>query len=248
MNSLDKTDLYWTLFRFLGGGGLFIFSWVLLYWARRDGEAHLIFFGVGGLVISGKLLAPMVAEQLSRLASIFYSPGTKLSKPPPAYSRARGHRAFFQYEEALSALWEVLALHPQDLEAWKELIEIALIDLRDPARARAIFLEGRRTLKAPERVRHLEEIWSALGSRAVSLGILERGLPSEGKEPSPIMVLSMPSQEVLDHSIVAAEGVRTFRPEEASEGDEGAAPSIGQPGALHLPELQALAELPGTKQ
>ena len=248
MNSLDKTDLYWTLFRFLGGGGLFIFSWVLLYWARRDGEVPLILFGVGGLVISGKLLAPMVAEQLSRLASIFYSPGTKLSKPPPAYSRARGHRAFFQYEAALSALWEVLALHPQDLEAWKELIEIALIDLRDPARARAIFLEGRRTLKAPERLRHLEEIWSALGSRAVSLGILERGLPSDGKEPSPITVLSMPSQEVLDHSMEAAAEVPSSGPAVEPEAGGGAALSAGQAGALHLPELQPLAELPGTKQ
>lgn len=248
MNSLDRTDLYWNLFRLVGGGGLFVVSLLLLYWAQRDIEPHFIVLGAGALVISGKVLAPMVAEQLSGLASFLYVPGAKLSKPPPAYSKARGHRAFYQYEEALAALWELIAQHPQELEAWKELIEITLLDLRDPARARSIFMEGRRTLKRQERVKLLEEAWSTLGARAVALGIREPARDAEGREPAQPTVMAMPSQEELDQTMAGTNGKAVLERKALSQRPDAASFSDRTEGVLNLPSPQPLNKTPDSNR
>lgn len=172
-NELDRAEFYLSVIRGVVGGGLFFYGTWLLHVSQRDAEPHLLLVGLACLIVAGKLLAPFIAAQLSRPAGLIYSPGVYLNKPPPTYSRAHGHRAFRRYEDAMLALWEILAEHPQELEAWSELIELALIDLADPARAREIFLEARRSLVSPEKRSQLEDVWTMLGARAALLGIQE---------------------------------------------------------------------------
>jgi hypothetical protein len=116
-----------------------ILGTVKLFSAFSDGDIFGLLLWTGVLAVAGGLLSPLIAGVLGGKATDLLYAGQRLSRPQPAYSIPRARRVAGAYEEALEELRKIVQAHPSELEAWTEMIDIVLVDLRDGDRAHAIF-------------------------------------------------------------------------------------------------------------
>lgn len=86
-----------------------------------------------GLIAALKLAKPMV--------ELFY-PDEKFERPLPRYGPAQALRKQRRFKEAMDAYREIADEYPDELRVYLEMMEIAMIELKDRSRARLIHQEG----------------------------------------------------------------------------------------------------------
>ena len=101
-----------------------------------------LFIVVGGIIV-GPPFARLVAEPAGNL---FY-PGRRFSRPQPAYSIPQSKRAKGLYEEAIAEFEAIADEYPAEVRPYIEMIDISIVNLKDPDRADEIFQRGISVLK-----------------------------------------------------------------------------------------------------
>jgi hypothetical protein len=104
----------------------------------HSGRAGMLFsmpFAFAGAIIMVPFFTNLVAEPFRAL---FY-PGERFKGPQPMYGQPASKRAWGEYEEAIRGYEELARKYPDDLKPYIEMLHIAAVDLRDEARAKAIF-------------------------------------------------------------------------------------------------------------
>jgi hypothetical protein len=148
---------------------LFAFSWLFL--SDPGGSmfgafgAALIGFGIMlmGVVVLAIPIARLVAEPSG---SLFYP--RIHSKPHPPYSIPECKAAKGQYEEAMTLFERIAAEYPDALKAYVGMVDIAIMHLKDPARAESIYRRGLTDLRTADSREALTRMYDAIRSRLQS--------------------------------------------------------------------------------
>lgn len=118
------------------------------------------FFLVAALFIAGPV-ARLLAEPMGGL----FWPRKYYAKPQPMYGIPRSRRVKGLPEEAIAEYAKIAAGWPDEVLPHVEMIDIALADLHDPERARAIYRDGLAALKRQEDRDLLARIYAATHER-----------------------------------------------------------------------------------
>ncbi len=138
--------------------------WMLQASGARDSGGLLLAYAV---VITGAVfLAPLIAQKAaSPVARLLYA-GERRRKPEAGLSVPQAHRKFRRHDKALEALEEVVAEAPDCLEAWVEMVDIAVTELHDHDRARGYVRRGRLALPSADAREALSRAFQVLSERA----------------------------------------------------------------------------------
>ncbi len=122
-------------------------------------------FGCAIIITGAIILAFPIARLLAEpVGSLFY-PGKRLSRPVPMYSIPQSKRKSGLYEEAMSGFEQIAADYPTEVQPYIEMIDIAVMDLKDPDRANEIYRRGVSVLKKQQDRESLATMYSAIRSR-----------------------------------------------------------------------------------
>lgn len=155
---------------------------LLLAILRRGVPAALaIAIGVGTLLGSGDVVSMLLGFLFFLIAAIFVAgpiarllaepvggllwPKKFYDKPRPMYGIPQSRRAKGLPEEAIAEYAQIAAEFPDEILPHIEMIDIALTELHDPARAEAIFQHGHAALKKPGDKELLEQVYAATRDR-----------------------------------------------------------------------------------
>ena len=119
-----------------------------------------LFFLVAAIFLAGPL-AQLLAEPVGELLW----PKRYYDKPQPLYRIPQAKRRKGLPEEAIAEYEKIAAAHPDELLPWFEMLDIALTDLRDPARAQIIFDRGIAALANPKDRALLDHVYAATRER-----------------------------------------------------------------------------------
>jgi len=149
---------------------LVIGAYLLYTW----GVAGLIFalpFLVGGGIIIGPFFTTILAEPFR---SLFY-PNEQFDRAQPMYSIPQAKKARGSYEEAIAEYEKIARYHPHQLKPYVEMIDIAVVNLRDAERAKRIYQDGLLNLSDEDDRNALKQTYEATVTRI-------HGLPEWYKE------------------------------------------------------------------
>ena len=154
MNAEFKALLFPLLWRLLPAGALFLLGTAILLAYGPVGG----FLGFGLYLIASIILAfPLATLLAAAWGNLFWSI-SYFDKPQPMYGIPQSRRVKGLPEEALAEYEKILAQFPGEIRPHFDMIEIALLDLRDPAHA--LYLRALDRLKKPEDKAALETIYS----------------------------------------------------------------------------------------
>ena len=139
----------------------------------RNSTSGSILQGLGfgilglGLLIAGAIgLAVMFSRRVGEgVGSALYLPSQENERPPPVYGFAETRRARGEYEAAMALLDGIANEHPQELRTYVLMIDIAVTNLRDAARAGEAFRRGLAAVRGEDDRTALENIYEAVRTR-----------------------------------------------------------------------------------
>ncbi|MGB3975926.1 MAG: hypothetical protein WBM02_03010 [bacterium] len=103
-------------------------------------QAHLLFsFILPTFVVS---LALPVFDILTYLFPDFFASLNSGKQTKPTFSMIRSMKKAQKYDEALKELHRLADLYPQEVDIWIELLETALIDLKDKKQGESLYREA----------------------------------------------------------------------------------------------------------
>jgi hypothetical protein len=108
-----------------------------------------IFLGLACCGIGAVCLAFPLAELGALLGERLIWSKSYYDKPQPMYGIPQARRVQGRFGEALAEYETILAAHPGEVRPHLAMVEIALLDLRDPELAHALYERGRERLKNP---------------------------------------------------------------------------------------------------
>jgi len=152
--------------RLLFAGPLFILSVWLYVKASDSGQLGLGvgFLACGALIAGGIILAFPLAGMLSEFSgSLFYS-GEKFAKAPPMYSIPQSKVKKGLYDEAMQLYVEMAAKYPEEIRPHIEMMNIAMIHLHDPERAKRIYEQAMTLFAKPDERDTLTRMYAAFQS------------------------------------------------------------------------------------
>jgi hypothetical protein len=123
-----------------------------------------LFVAYGLFLVAALFIATAVARLASDWLHAQLWP-TDSESPPPVYGIPESHVQNGLYEQAMIEYEAIAARHPDEIKPYADMIEIAILRLRDRARARAIFESGLARLRGPDRQRALRTMYEAISSR-----------------------------------------------------------------------------------
>lgn len=97
-------------------------------------------------VVAALVCAPQLLGFVAELTGDVLGSGGFGGAPAPYYRPAADKRARGRYEEAMAELEKIAREHPRELYVYQEMLSIALADLGDRERARAVCQRGKRAL------------------------------------------------------------------------------------------------------
>ena len=108
-----------------------------------------IFLGLICCMVGALCLAVPIAELGALVWERLIWSKPYYDKPQPMYGIPQARRVQGRFGEALAEYETILAAHPDELRPHLDMVEIALLDLRDPELAHALYERGRERLKKP---------------------------------------------------------------------------------------------------
>ncbi|MGD9613438.1 MAG: hypothetical protein AB7V22_11140 [Kiritimatiellia bacterium] len=148
MNLVLKT-LLWGLFWRIFPAAAALAAGYALMTRSAGGSIPELFLGLVCCLIGAICLAFPVAELGALLWERLIWSKSYYAKPQPMYGIPQARRAQGRFGEALAEYETILAAHPDEVRPHLDMVEIALLDLRDPALAHALYERGRERLKKP---------------------------------------------------------------------------------------------------
>jgi len=115
-------------------------------------------FGVVGAIIIAMPLARLLAEPVG---NIFWS-GSRYGGDEPLYIFPELRRSQGFYEEAIKGLEKIAEDYPGEIKPYIDMIDIAIVNLKDTDRANAIYKRGITVLKKNENKKTLAQMYSSM--------------------------------------------------------------------------------------
>jgi tetratricopeptide (TPR) repeat protein len=135
---------------------------------------HLFFVGLGIVGVGALVLAWPLAALFAEPTGSLYFPGARFDRPQPMYGIPASKRQRGLYAEAIAEYERLAAEYPDEVKPYQEMIDIALLDLRDPDRALAIFQQGLAALPTQEDKESLARYFSAARQRDLPVAAQEK--------------------------------------------------------------------------
>ena len=128
----------------------------------------VILMCVGCIFISALIMArPLLRLFAEPWGSLFY-PVEHFDKPQPMYGIPEARRKEGKYEEAIAGFEKIAAEDPQELRAYISMMDVAVLNLKDTARAEAMLQNGLAALAQRENREQLISAFQNISSRLVS--------------------------------------------------------------------------------
>lgn len=131
------------------GAGFAVGTWILLG-AGESGNVLQMLLGFAFFLVAAILLSGPAARLLAEPMGSLFWPRRYYDRPQPMYGIPQSRRAKGQLEEALAEYEKIAAAHPDEVRPWLDMIDLAIHDLQDAARAQALFERGVAALKNPD--------------------------------------------------------------------------------------------------
>jgi hypothetical protein len=145
------------------GFGVYVISKALAAGGGLGSAGYLLVgmavFVVAGIIM-GMPLARLVAEFLGNLVYTSEHYG----KPQPVYGIPEANRLKGLYQEAYDGFQKLSEEHPQELKAYIEMIDIAIVDLKNPDLASSAYDRGMESLKKEEAKELLSKRYRAIAA------------------------------------------------------------------------------------
>jgi len=110
-----------------------------------DGYIRALGFGLLGIalfLVAGILVAfPIAAMFANPWGGMFY-PEDRLKRAPPLYSLAETKVRKMQYEDAMALYEQIAEDYPEEVKPYVDMIDIAIVHLKDAKRAEQIYCRG----------------------------------------------------------------------------------------------------------
>jgi hypothetical protein len=143
---------FWGCWYFLSGTNAYL----------QDLPAIMVGF-VLGLMGAAFLVPPVVTLFVEPTGNLFY-PGQRYDKRQPMFDLPQAMRRRGQYDEAMSAYQKLAKEDPYDVRPYVEMINIAIMDLRDISLAESILQRGVRKVRYKDG-KTLKKMFAAIKSR-----------------------------------------------------------------------------------
>ena len=142
------------------------FGWWLLATASGGWAATpRLLFGMACLVGAAIMIASPMARLVAESSGNLFYPGRRFDRPQPMYSIPEARRASGFYEEAISGFEKLAEAYPDEVKPYIEMIDISILNLKDPERANEIYRRGVALLKKVEDKEALATMYSAIRTR-----------------------------------------------------------------------------------
>ncbi|MCX6993851.1 MAG: hypothetical protein NT011_12020 [Kiritimatiellaeota bacterium] len=161
--SVDRYgDLFFRLLkRLILAALLFLAGFYLL----RQGNIGAVIIGFAPIILGAVILAFPLAELFAEPTGNLFWPSAQYDRPQPQYSIPQSKRARGLYEEAMAGFEKIAEEHSQEVQPYVEMIDIAIVNLHDPERAKVIFQRGIAVLKKDEDREALARMYRAIQTR-----------------------------------------------------------------------------------
>lgn len=158
-----KTDLFLSmLVRLVIASPLFAIQ-IWMIWAWGDfGIIFGLLFGLGGALI----VFPKVTDFLSEPFRALIYPLRRFDKPVPMYSVPMSKRVKGDYTGALEYYEKMEVEYPGDMEIYRGMLELLVLEMKDPAKASQVFQRALRSLKTTDKKDGLARIYHGMLSQA----------------------------------------------------------------------------------
>lgn len=157
------TSLLWRMLPTIAIGTL---GWWLLATASGGWAATpRLLFGMACLVAGATIIAPPIARLIAEPSGNMFYPSRHYDRPQPAYSIPQSKRAKGLYEEAMAGFEKIAEEHPDEVKPYIEMIDIAIVNLKDPDRANAIYQRGLSLLSKEDDKAVLARMYGAMRTR-----------------------------------------------------------------------------------
>ena len=131
-------------------------------------------FSLALCMAGGLLLGPPLCRLLAAPTGRLFYPSDKFDRPQPMYSIPAGQRASGLTDEAFSGFQAIAEEHPQLLRPYREMMDIAINDMKNPELAEATLQRGVATLKRKKDREALRDMYETMRTRAADVVPRER--------------------------------------------------------------------------
>lgn len=121
--------------------------------------------GCALLVVGGVVLAFPIAGLLAERTGSLFWPNRRFDRPIPMYSIPQSKRKQGHFEEAIADYEGIAEEYPDETQPYVEMIDICIVDLKDPNRAYVIYDRGMNVLKKEKDKEALTTMYKAISSR-----------------------------------------------------------------------------------
>jgi len=157
-----KTDLFSGLLGrlllalpFLG-----IQAWLAISWGAFGGIAGMPFGAVAAII-----LWPRLGEIAAEPFRAMLYPIQRFDKPVPMYSVPMSKRARGAYAAALADYERMELEYPGDMEVYRNMLELLILEMKDPEKASEVFQRALRSLRKTEQREGLARIYQGMLSQ-----------------------------------------------------------------------------------
>jgi len=148
---------------------VFALGWFLLASAEGGWAASpRLLVGMACIVVTAIILAPGLARLVAEPSGSLFYPGKRLGRPAPMYSIPQSKRKKGLCDEAMAGYEKIAAEYPGETKPYVEMIDIAIVDLRNPELAETIFRRGVSAAEKEEDRAALSKMYEAIRSRLKS--------------------------------------------------------------------------------
>ena len=137
----------------------------------KDGYVQAFGFGVVGIALflgAGILLAFPIASMFANPWGGMFFPEDRLKRAPPLYSLAEAKVRKMQFEDAMATYEQIAEEYPEEVKPYIDMIDIAVVHLKDAERADQIYRRGIDRLRNPDDLDVLARMYRGIRSRIES--------------------------------------------------------------------------------
>ena len=159
------TSMLWRLVPTLGVGAVGFF--LLASASRGSAPISRLMLGMACLITASTIIAPSIASLIAEPTGELYFPSATRDRPPPMYSIGETKRKKGLHQEAFDYFACIAAEFPHELKPYVEMMDIAIVDMKNRALAEQAFLRGLASLVDEQDRRGLCAMHEAIISRLV---------------------------------------------------------------------------------
>lgn len=139
--------------------------WLLATKAGGWESTPYLLFGLACIVCAAIIIAAPLARLIAEPGGNLFYPDRRFSRPQPIYSIPESKRTQGLYEEAIAGFEKIAADYPDQVKPYIDMIDISIVNLKDPNRANEIFQLGIASLKRDQDKEALSIMYSAIRTR-----------------------------------------------------------------------------------